>query len=634
MQSATVSSAPVTSWWYGQGRAVEVVRRLESLYALSPTPGPAGVVTARRDELTVTFVDGLKAPLPQPWLPGTGREARISWEAVDPATTPDPAHPVYLVVLGTTDDGALVGLNLAAFSRIRVEGDPATATALIARWVLELLCTHPDITIGVTADAWHGPLTSRVQPVAAGSVPDVDVLVCGPAVSYADRAQIIAASTSAILLDLGNDAAVSTAWVITCGPDRVGHISRSGSSSKPMTTTLIVPGADIVDRCAQMLISPTSPPTAPDGAGLGVDDDPVADDDAAVRATDGQDLGPDWDSALDSDDDTPADARDRDALGESIDFFASPTPMPAASPEPASGPGAPPAAAGVVDWADADPDLPAISFGDGAGPDPQRGDAPVTPAPAAGEPAAVDPAAAGPALAPIWNRILGRVTLSPPSPGQQPGPREKRLNELLVFLQHHPWASSEDIIRCVYGGAASDKTVTQQISLLRGRMGVVRPGGPKALPTMQEGGYHLDNAVRSDWMEFERLVEILVETTSTAHLVAAMDLVTGPPLGGIPPKEWAWANDLREELRDRVPAVALALAHRHYRAKSFRTAADTARKGLWYDNARQDLWKIALQAARDGHDNDGLRALRGQYLTAVAGPDRDPAVYELAGRSG
>ena len=32
MTSTTAaSSTPVTSWWYGQGRAVDVVRRLESL---------------------------------------------------------------------------------------------------------------------------------------------------------------------------------------------------------------------------------------------------------------------------------------------------------------------------------------------------------------------------------------------------------------------------------------------------------------------------------------------------------------------------------------------------------------------------------------------------------------------------
>lgn len=625
MQSPTVSSAPITSWWYGQGRAVEVVRRLESLYALSPNPGPVGVVTARRDELTVTFVDGLKAPLPQPWLPGTGREARIGWEAIDPGTTPDPEHPVYLVVLGTTDDGALIGLNLAAFSRIRVEGDPVTSTALIARWVLELLSTHPDITIGVTADAWQGPLTTRVQPVAAGRVPHVDVLVCGPAVSYADRAQIVAASTSAILLDLGQDAAVSTAWVITCGPDCLGRISRAGSSSKPMTTTLILPAADVVDRCAQLLVS--SAPAAPDVNGPGADDEPLsaAADDAAGQNSAGQ-------SPTDADDATTADDQGRDAIDQAIDFFASPDTGAAEEPsEPISVPDPRPGPAGSADWGDAAPDLPETTSGDGAGSAGRLG-APV--APPASEPATVDPAAPGPALAPIWNRILGRVVLSPPCPGQQPGPREKRLNELLVFLQHHPWASSDDVTRGVYGGAASDKTVTQQISLLRGRLGAVRLGGPKALPPMQEGGYHLDNAVRSDWMEFERLVEILVETTPTAHLVAAMDLVTGPPLGGIPPKEWAWAHDLREELRDRVPAAAVVLARRHHNAKSFTLACDTARKGLWYDNARQDLWKIALQSALDGHDQDGLRALRGQYVTSIAGPDRDPAVFELTGRAG
>jgi len=241
---------------------------------------------------------------------------------------------------------------------------------------------------------------------------------------------------------------------------------------------------------------------------------------------------------------------------------------------------------------------------------------------------------AAPVIAPIWNRILGQVDLRPPHSTQQPGPREKRLNELTVFLQHHPWASSADIIRCVYSGAASEKTVTQQVSMLRARLGVVRPGGPRALAPMREGGYHLDNAVRSDWMEFERLVEILVETTPTPNLVAAMDLVTGSPLGGIPPKEWAWTQDLRDELRDRVPAAAVALVRRQHGAKRFGAAVEIARKGLWYDNARQDLWGIALQAALDGHDKDAFRALRGQFLNTIAGPDRDPAVFDLIGRAG
>ena len=62
-------------------------------------------------------------------------------------------------------------------------------------------------------------------------------------------------------------------------------------------------------------------------------------------------------------------------------------------------------------------------------------------------------------------------------------------------------------------------------------------GGPKGLLPMKGGGCVLHNAVRSDWLEFERLVEILIDTTSTADLTAAMSLVTGPPLGGVPPKK-------------------------------------------------------------------------------------------------
>ena len=44
-----------------------------------------------------------------------------------------------------------------------------------------------------------------------------------------------------------------------------------------------------------------------------------------------------------------------------------------------------------------------------------------------------------PEIAPIWNRILGQVDLCPPNSTQQPGPREKRLNELTVFLAAQPF---------------------------------------------------------------------------------------------------------------------------------------------------------------------------------------------------
>ena len=628
MTAAAVSSAPVTSWWYGQGHAVDVVRRLESLYALSPPPAaPAGIVTARHDEVTVTFVAGLKAPLPHPWRPAeSANEARIPCAAIGPDLEPDPEHPVYLVVFGTTDDGALVALNLAAFQRIRIDGDADTTTALVSRWVLELLATHPDITIGVTEDVWGGPLTSRVRPVTVGRVPQVDVLVCGPDLSYTDRSHIVSSAASKIMIDLGRDAALDTRWTISCGPDRLGQISNG--STRPMTATVIVPSSATVDRCAELLTAPNAPRPAEAGAPAAAavpdsaaepDPEPIAPQPSVIEAHE----------CAAAELTTGATEPDPETAGESIDFFASPA---GATGE------AETALHEASQWPEPEP--PAAES------DPQRDTAATASTEAAGPPPSAvaphsdisadpgTPAAAAPTITPIWNRILGQIALCPPHSSQQPGPREKRLNELTVFLQCNPWVTSSEIIRAVYGGAAAEKTVTQQLSLLRSRLGVIHAGGPKALPAQSDGGYHLDSAVRSDWMEFERLVEIMIETTPTENLVAAMELVTGPLLGGVTPKEWAWTKDLRDEIRDRVAGAAVTLAGRHHAARNYPGAVEIARKGLWYDTARQDLWQVGMQAALDGHDKDAFRALRAQYLSAVAGADRDPAVFDLTRQAG
>ncbi|MCH9731972.1 MAG: hypothetical protein K0U84_20240 [Actinomycetia bacterium] len=616
MTSAAVSPSPITSWWYGQGRAVEVVRRLESLYGLSPAPSaPAGLVTVGPQEVTVTFVGALKTPLPHPWRSADANpnEARIPWDDLDPGVDPDPDRPVYLVAFGVLPEGGLVALNLAAFQRIRIQGDRDTAAALVSRWVLELLATHPTITVGVSADVWSGPHTTRVRLVGAGDVPAVDVLVCGAELSYTDRAQIVSAAGSKIMIDLGADAAVDTKWRINCSAEGLGEISNG--VTQPMTAALILPATSTLERCSDLL---TQPPPAPTHLGAL----PAAESLTPDAPT--ADQGGDPDSF-------PAGAAPSETAGapthdawlaqdHGIDFF-SPSPEAGAPPGPDDA------------WGPAVPETTEPQH-ERAGADTEAGQPPVEiPAPAAVPSAPDRPLvledSTAPQIARIWNHILGQVDLCPPHSTQPPGPREKRLNELTVFLQTNPWTSTQDITAAVYSGAASDKTVTQQLSLLRARLGVVHAGGPKALPVMRDGGYRLDPGVRSDWMEFERLVEILVETTSTANLVAAMDLVTGAPFGGVSAKEWAWTKDLREEIRDRVAGAAVALAGRQHRGRQFSVAIETARKGLWYDNARQDLWQVGMQAALDGHDNEAFKALRGQYLAAVAGPDRDPAVFEL-----
>jgi hypothetical protein len=473
-----------------------------------------------------------------------------------------------------------------------------------------------------------------VQAVTVGRVPQVDVLVCGPDLTYTDRAQIVSNAASKIMIDLGRDAAVDTKWTIGCSPDRLAQISNG--VTRPMTATLILPSPATVERCSDLLTDlPPAPaePAADDGpfdAAIEADEfdetdtDPqllvlpptaAALPDTAAPSPDGIDFFASWQAS--------APGGDEEAQFPEIGYDDSSAPIPDSVIPAAQAPVGPPIG-GTTPWAVAGT-VGALRGGASAEPGggADRGD---------GSEIAVDDST--PQIAPIWNRILGQVDLCPPNSTQQPGPREKRLNELTVFLQHNRFADSADIIRGVYGGAASDKTVTQQVSMLRARLGAVRAGGPKALPPMRDGAYGLDSAVRSDWMEFERLVEILIDSTPTANLVAAMNLVTGPLLGGVPTREWAWTKDLRDEICDRVAGSAVVLARRHHSAKKFSAAIDIARKGLWYDNARQDLWQIGMQAALDGHDKEMFKSLRSQYLSAVAGSDRDPAVLDLTKQAG
>lgn len=683
MVASAVAPSPITSWWYGQGRAVDTVRRLESLHRLDPPPGRVGVVTVQRDQLTATFVDELKDHLPHPWQPAGSRDATLPWDTVNTRADPDPAHPVLLVVFGVSTDGSLVGLNLGAFARLRIGGDRDIVRAVVVRWILELLSTHPDTTIGVTADVWASQPTSRVKLVDSTSVPRTDVLILGAGLSYAERAQIVDRGSSPILLDLGRDAALSTPWTITCSADQTGEIN--GPGGRPMAVTLIVPSADVLEMCAELVVKPApgkqsaprwQPPVeveedrdyinqpfsvsfnepgstvaeVADTVALGTGGDVDADIDSIEDVEPSEPLG--W--FEDTPDTAPESAQGAISLASSLDDgdeIAEPTPN---SPDGASpwdqfssslpeqtdavALGAPSHAIDPLQFADhpAFPDTDGEEVEHATVAEPV-GTQPVVPSAATpAVPAQVDETGAAVQHLPvIWNRILGQVELVPPHGGAPKRDRENRNKELTVFLQAHA-RSADEIKEWVFGGAAKAETVTQTLSELRRRLGALHVGGPVAFPKLNRAAgdtnYRLAAEVLSDWMVFDKLVELIPERTPTGQLVAAMDLVTGAPLGGINAKDWAWSADLCEELRERVPGAAVALANRYHEQGKFALAVEVARKGLWYDPARQDLWQVALQAALDGHDKETLLTLRRQYLDEIPGAERDPAVEDLTRR--
>ncbi|SIJ21795.1 Uncharacterised protein [Mycobacteroides abscessus subsp. abscessus] len=650
--TAINDSAAVASWWYGRGQAVAATRLLEQLGAEAPDSGLPGVVTVVRDQLRVAFVEPLKTALPLPWQINGTQEAVIGWDDLDGQGEPDPAHPVALAVLGTDQAGALVTLNLNVLARIQFTGDRDIAAAVVNRWVLELISTHPETRIGITNDIWTGPYTQRVQPVTVSRVPAVDVLIVGGGLSYADRAQIFTASRSAILLDLGDDAANRATWTIQCGADNHGEITNGRNK---IGVTLLVPGKEVIERCQDLLIStPGAAGGAPSVLPSGTSDNEYSDPEHDEREYADYSTVEDHNVALDEAPVAESDTTDRSdahyplvgigAQTTAAGFF-DPSPSddntdPWAGVDPDTKP-APPQLEPEELTAEPEPPAAAVSEAPQAAQDivgaqdPIANDDGSTEAPEPPLAAVLTPAAVGgaPRVAPIWNRILGPVQLCPPAGTEPSKDREKRYNELTVLIQLRGRASVDDIIAQVFGGAASERTVTTQMSTLRKRIGNT-DSGSFALPHLRDtpdGRFNLERAVRSDWMEFDDLVQIIVDRTDTESLAAAMDLVTGPPFGGVGASEWPWAKDLRDQVRDRVAETAKVLAGRYLQAGDHQRALQVARQGLDYDNRRQDLWQVAVRAAKEGHDQAVFRELRNLYQ-AVPSADRDPVVVDLIGR--
>ncbi|OAT69323.1 MULTISPECIES: AfsR/SARP family transcriptional regulator [Mycobacteroides] len=631
MSAPTITDPTVcTTWWYGKGNAVTATRLLEQITTLSPPPGPAGIITIEPGWLRVAFTERLARPLPPPWQSGS-QVASVAWDDVTSVAEPHPGRPVALVILGVDTNDCLITLNLAAFARIQFTGDAPTIAALANRWILELIATHPTTKIGVTEDLWPGPFTTRVHPVTAASTPEVDILVVGSGLSYADRARIFSTTSATVLLDLGDDAANSAIWTIDCPADRCGQIT---NGDKKIEVTLHIPQARSLAQGRELLVTnrgsvPVTNSTAVSsriGAGIETDDTQVLDDRNHVEPGDVTETvsGP-----------------ERHDPTESIDYF-SPThpssgdvtdpwadlPAAPASVRPEQQPASAPAA-DVTETVSGPASLPAGTQVDTASdtteakvasPDPE----PPRPRDDLQHPVEVR-------LPVIWNRILGPIEMFPPNGATPPSDRIKICNEILVLLQTHRALTTEELRTHIWGGAVSPATIKQRVSTLRTALGDQTPGVPYVPHMDSDGEYSIPAAVKSDWMIFEDLVGMIADRADTARLVAAMNLVIGPPFGGVKPTEWKWAAHLREQVRNGVSDAAKALAERHLTAGDHTASLQVARKGLWYDVSRQDVWKLAIKAARAGGDTDAILELRRLYQS-VPDADRDAAVANLIER--
>lgn len=584
--TATRDAAAISAWWYGRGNMLCAVRHLEKLANTDPAPPIVGAVTVTRDKLDVSFVSPPARALPAPWqMKKSG--AMIAWDdisGIDDAPTGQVRVPV--VTFGTVPDGALLGLNLDAFARIHVTGATDTAETLIRRWVYELVASHPTVRVGVTEDFWGEPILARIVRVSSvRAAVGLDVLILGRATSYADRAHIAAATASPIIIDLGEDFAVNPTWTIDCTD--TGQATIANSEGMSLAVTVPSTSSAMIEQCRTLLTTATPRPQAGTLAGR----DRHTEVQAAATA----------EIASEADLDEELAGHDHDDSDPGDDEFFSPTPP--------SG-----------DTTDADNATDAI----------ESAIAPPPANPVVAAAVSTDHQPQQSYVPTIWNRILGDIKLCPPNGGKDTD-REKLMNELTVLLQSagRRGLSAEEIVKMVWG-EAEQKGLNSRMSTLRTRLGPVA-SGQLALPHVKDTGgvFRLDSEVMSDWMVFDTLVHIIPSRSSDADLVAALNLITGRPLQTVATTEWAHANELREQIRDRIPAAAHTLASRQLQRREYDWAITTAEKGIWYDDQRQDLWELLATAAADSHNISALREFRGQYFTAVSSAERKPGLPEL-----
>ena len=68
------------------------------------------------------------------------------------------------------------------------------------------------------------------------------------------------------------------------------------------------------------------------------------------------------------------------------------------------------------------------------------------------------------------------------------------------------------------------------------------------MPLITTGEYRLHDDVRSDWQDFVDLIGTDLSSTPTERLLAALDLVKGQPISGVPDKRYVFADRLRNEM--------------------------------------------------------------------------------------
>ena len=197
-----------------------------------------------------------------------------------------------------------------------------------------------------------------------------------------------------------------------------------------------------------------------------------------------------------------------------------------------------------------------------------------------------------------------------------------------AFLHLHPSVTAESYHAAFWPHEHhSAQSAVSKRNQLTGRvrqwLGTSSDGQQQYLPHATAGNYSLSELVTSDWAFFQALTGPDLKDQSTACLLAAFSLVRGVPLEG-KASHYAWAENDREEMRDRIIDVAHELLARAQEAQDHRLILQVARQARAIDGSQEAFWTAEIHEEILANNAQKAQDLKNQFMDYLAAWDEEP----------
>lgn len=222
--------------------------------------------------------------------------------------------------------------------------------------------------------------------------------------------------------------------------------------------------------------------------------------------------------------------------------------------------------------------------------------------------------------------LLGPIELDG-ARGQTPPRATKQCIEYAAWLLQHPGSTSQIMADSL---VVAETTRRSNMSRLRTWLGHDDVDIPY-LPEAYSGRITLNQAVTSDWEQFQIILSGGVDRATNESLRKALELVRGAPLADAAPGQWVWAEQLRHDMIAMITDAAVVLARRALEYDDLETASWAIERGEVANPDDESLLATTLLLADKSGDQQRIDALVLQITrrARLLGVDLRPETVEI-----